>query len=134
MSHVESRNRAPRAKVKDTGPDGRTRWLAIGGIFGAVLASSCCIVPLLLALVGVSGAWIGTLTKLEPYRPYFAVVTLGMIAAGFWHVYFKPKPACEEGSYCARPASSRLTKAVLWTATAIVLLAVTIGWWAPIFY
>ena len=132
MSRSSTRQRLQSAK--DGNPDRPTRWLAIGGIFGAVLASSCCIVPLLLALVGVSGAWIGTLTKLEPYRPYFAIATVGMIAAGFWHVYFKPKPACEEGSYCARPASSRLTKTVLWTATVIVLLAITIGWWAPWFY
>lgn len=114
--------------------DRQTRWLAIGGIFGAVLASSCCIVPLLLAFAGVSGAWIGTLTELSPYRPYFAIITLALVTAGFWHIYFKPKPVCEEGSYCATPASSQLTKIALWTATLVVLLAITIGWWAPLFY
>ena len=31
-------------------------WLAAGGLIGAVLASSCCIVPLMLVIVGVSGA------------------------------------------------------------------------------
>lgn len=132
MSNIDVRHRVTTAE--NNNPDQQTRWLAIGGIFGAVLASSCCIVPLLLALAGVSGAWIGTLTRLEPYKPYFAIVTLGLIGAGFWHVYLKPKPACEEGSYCARPASSRLTKAALWTATVIVLLALTVSWWAPLFY
>lgn len=132
MSSIDTRQRGQRAE--DGTQDRQTRWLAIGGIFGAVLASSCCIVPLLLALAGISGAWIGTLTMLEPYRPYVATVTVGLIAAGFWHVYFRPKPACEDGSYCAKPESSRLTKTVLWTATLIVSLAVTIGWWAPWFY
>lgn len=132
MSSIDTRQRVQRT---EDGTQGRqTRWLAIGGIFGAVLASSCCIVPLLLALAGISGAWIGTLTMLEPYRPYVATVTVGLIVAGFWHVYLKPKPACEDGSYCAKPASSRLTKAVIWIATLIISLAVTIGWWAPWFY
>lgn len=115
-------------------PDRRKSWFAAGGVVGAILASSCCIVPLVLVTVGVSGAWIGNLTALEPYKPYFAAVTVVLIGLGFWHVYFKPKPACEDGTYCARPESSRLTKAALWLATVLVLLAITINYWAPLFY
>ena len=88
----------------------------------------------LLVTVGVSGAWIGNLTALEPYKPYFATVTVVLIGFGFWHVYFKPKPACEDGTYCGRPESSRLTKTALWLATVLVLLAITINYWAPLFY
>ena len=44
----------------------RNGWLAAGGVVGSILASACCVVPLLLVLLGVSGAWIGNLTKLEP--------------------------------------------------------------------
>lgn len=115
-------------------PDRRKGWFAAGGILGAVLASSCCIVPLALVTVGVSGAWIGNLTALEPYKPYFAAVTVVLIGLGFWHVYLKPKPACEDGTYCARPESARLTKTALWLATVLVLLAITINYWAPLFY
>ncbi|WP_339747637.1 mercuric transporter MerT family protein [uncultured Maricaulis sp.] len=110
------------------------RLLATGGILGAVLASSCCILPLILVLTGVSGAWIGSLTALEPYKPYFILVTLAMIGVGFWHVYFKPQPACEPGSACARPESRLVTKTALWAGLAIVLLAATIDLWAPLFY
>lgn len=112
----------------------RHRWLAAGGIIGALLASTCCVVPLVLVTLGVSGAWIGNLTAMEPFKPYVAAATLGLIALGFRQVYFRPKPACEEGSYCARPASSFVTKSALWAATALVLLAITINWWAPLFY
>ncbi|MEN2980511.1 mercuric transporter MerT family protein [Tistrella bauzanensis] len=115
-------------------PDRRKGWFAVGGVLGAVLASSCCIVPLALVTVGVSGAWIGNLTALEPYKPYFATVTVVLIGLGFWHVYSKPKSACEDGTYCARPESSRLTKTALWLATVLVLLAITINYWAPLFY
>ncbi|MFA6125345.1 MAG: mercuric transporter MerT family protein [Sphingomonas sp.] len=109
-------------------------WLAAGGVAGAVLASSCCIVPLVLVTLGVSGAWIGSLTALEPYKPCFVVVTLVFLAGGFWHVYFRSKPDCVDGSYCARPESSLITQAALWGATILVLLAMTLQWWAPLFY
>ena len=114
--------------------DRREGWFAAGGVAGAVLASSCCIVPLVLVLLGVSGAWIGTLTALEPYKPWFAGVALVFLTLGFRQVYFRPKLVCEDGSYCARPASSLITKSVLWSATVLVGLAMTIEWWAPLFY
>ena len=113
---------------------GKRGWLAAGGVIGAILASSCCIVPLLLLTLGVSGAWIGSLTALEPYKPLFAAVTLAFTGFGFWHVYFKAKPACVDGSYCARPESSLVTKSALWLATVLVILAMTVSWWAPLFY
>jgi mercuric ion transport protein len=46
------------------------RLMAIGGLFGAIAASSCCIVPLVLFSLGISGAWIANLTALAPYQPY----------------------------------------------------------------
>lgn len=112
----------------------RPGWLAAGGVIGAILASACCVVPLLLVTIGVSGAWIGNLTALEPYKPYVAFVTMGLIGLGFWRVYFQPKVACEDGSYCARPESSLITKSALWIGAFVTLLAITINWWAPLFY
>lgn len=119
----------------DTAGAGRSGgWFAAGGVIGAVLASSCCVVPLMLVTLGVSGAWIGSLTALEPYKPYFVVMTLAFLAAGFWHIYGRRQPECADGSYCARPMSSRITKIALWTATILVALAMTLAWWAPLFY
>ena len=112
--------------------ESRKRGLfAAGGVIGAVLASSCCIGPLLLLSVGVSGAWIGNLTALAPYQPLFLVLTFGFLAAGFWTVYRKPKVACEEGSYCASPTSGRVLKVVLWVATLLALAAVSVNVLAP---
>jgi mercuric ion transport protein len=120
-----------------TGPEqdrDQKGWFAAGGVVGAILAASCCVGPLVLVSLGVSGAWIGNLTALEPYKPYFAAVTLVFLGLGFWQVYFRTKPACEEGSYCARPQSSRMTQIALWSATALIILALTIDFWAPWFY
>lgn len=119
--------------TRDKG-DKEKALIAAGGVIGAILASSCCVLPLLFVTLGISGAWIGNLTALEPYKPYFAGVALVFIGLGFWRVYFAAKPACIDGSYCARPMSSVLTKTALWLATIIVALALTLNWWAPLFY
>lgn len=110
------------------------RWIAGGALIGAVLASACCVGPLVLVMLGISGAWIANLTALEPYKPYVAAVTLALLGYGFWHVYFKPKPPCEDGTYCARPQSARTTKLALWLGLAVVVIALTLNWWAPYFY
>ncbi|WP_342634038.1 mercuric transporter MerT family protein [Mesorhizobium waimense] len=45
---------------------GRQRLLVAGGLLGALAASSCCIVPLVLFSLGIGGAWISNLTALAP--------------------------------------------------------------------
>jgi mercuric ion transport protein len=91
-------------------------------------------VPLILVMLGISGAWIGTLTALEPYRPYFVTGTALVLGAGYRNVYFMPRKNCEAGSYCASPASQLVTKSALWLATLIALLAGTVNFWAPLLY
>ena len=68
-----------------------TRLLATGGIVAALGAASCCVVPFALFTLGVSGAWIGNLTALEPYQPIFAAVAAGLIGYGFYMVYRKQR-------------------------------------------
>lgn len=108
----------------------RARCFATGGIVGALLASTCCIVPLVLVTIGVSGAWIGNLTALEPFKPVFIVATLVLLGLGFRQVYFRPRIECD----CETTRSSIITQSALWIATALVALALTIDWWAPFFY
>ena len=113
---------------------GISRFLApLGGILGALGAMSCCVVPFVLFTLGIGGAWIGNLTALEPYQPVFAVVSVGFIGYGFYRVYWKSRQACAEGSYCARPSSSRVTKIGLWTAVVLVIIALGFPRLAPHF-
>lgn len=118
--------------LNQSDPDSRrARMIAAGGILGALAASTCCIVPLILFSLGVSGASIGNLTALEPYKPIFIVITLGFLGYGYWMVYRKPK-ACAEGEACARPLPNRLVKSALWASTFLIVIALFWNWIAPV--
>lgn len=110
----------------------RQRLVAIGGILGALAASSCCIVPLVLFSLGIGGAWIGNLTALAPYKPLFVAGTTGLLSYGFYLVYGKPKQACAEGAVCARPIPNRFVKLALWLATVLVAAAFAFDYVAPV--
>ena len=104
--------------------------LAAGGIIGALLASSCCILPLLLVLFGLGGAWAGSLIALAPYQNAFAGFAALCLAAGFWLVYGKAEPDCDPLSACADPGRRRLIKGVLWLAATLLVLSLAANWLA----
>jgi mercuric ion transport protein len=117
----------------ESGPD-RTGSgaLFIGGL-AAVLASTCCLGPLVLLALGVSGAWIGNLRLLEPYRPFFiagAVVALVIAALRI----FRRAPACQPGEVCAVPPTRRIYKIVFVIVSALVLVALVFPYIAKFFY
>jgi len=131
---LEQTSRDSQLPGTDAGGPPRGGWLAAGGVLTALLASSCCVLPLLLVTLGIGGAWLGNLTALEPYRPWFLGGAVLLLSAGFWQVYRRPRKACADGSYCARPASGRITKAALWLATLLVFASATVDLWAPLLY
>jgi len=58
---------------RPTETQGGGRGALLTGGLAAILASTCCLGPLVLITLGVSGAWISNLTLLEPYQPLFIV-------------------------------------------------------------
>jgi len=112
-------------------PDRRQGWLAAGGVLGALASSSCCILPVVLFSLGASGAWLGNLNALSPYQPIFVTITLGFLASGFWLAYRRPKAACDGSVACEQPRSRGIVKAALWSATLLVVAALTFPYVAP---
>ena len=109
------------------------KFMAAGGMLSALAASSCCILPLMLFSLGVSGAWIGNFTRLAPYQPYFIAATFVFLGYGYWLVYQSRTHACAEGGACARPLPNRLVKASLILATVLVAAALGLDFIAPFF-
>ncbi|MBB5772523.1 MAG: mercury transporter MerT [Alphaproteobacteria bacterium] len=108
------------------------RWLAVGGLVAAIGATSCCVLPLTLFALGISGAWIGNVTALAPYHLYFVAAAVVFVSLGFYRVYRQPRALCAEEVNCARPPSTRLVKIALWTATLLVVLALAFPYVAPL--
>ena len=106
--------------------------LLAGGV-AAILASTCCLGPLVLITVGVSGAWISNLTVLEPYQPIFVgVAVIALLLA--WRRIWRPAAACEPGQVCSIPRINRAYKTLFWVVLALVFVALGFPVVAPWFY
>lgn len=122
----------PDMPASERGQIERQRLVAGGSILGALGASACCIVPLVLFSLGIGGAWIGNLTALAPYKPMIVAGTAGLLGYGFYLVYWKPRRACAEGTACARPIPNRFVEVALWSATVLVVAAFAFDYIAPV--
>jgi len=96
-------------------------------------ASVCCVGPLVLVMLGVSGSWIGSLTAMEPFRPYLAGVTLLFLGLAFRKLYLVPQP-CAPGSACANPAVLKRSRITFWIVAILLLGLLAVPWFAPLFY
>jgi mercuric ion transport protein len=106
--------------------------LFVGGL-AAILASTCCLGPLLLLALGLSGAWIGNLTRLEQYRPFFiAAALVALFFAG--QRIFRPARACEPGQVCAAPPTHQIYKILFVTVSVLVLIALAFPYVIKFFY
>lgn len=106
--------------------------LFVGGL-AAILASTCCLGPLVLVALGLSGAWIGNLTRLEPYRPFFiAGAVIALFFAG--RRIFRPAQTCNPGEVCAIPRTRRIYKVLFVTVSVLVLIALVFPYVVKFFY
>src|SRR5260370_9097607 len=123
----------PVNQAHHSGDSGRRQGLmAAGGLLGALAASSCCILPLMLFGLGVSGAWIGNFTRLAPYQPWFIAATLAFLGYGYWLVYrpSRPRPS---GEACARPPPNRIVKTTPILPTLLAFASLVLHCTRPLF-
>src|SRR3546814_16673500 len=85
----------------------------VGASIAAVGASVCCVVPLALVLLGISGAWIGNLTALDPWRPWLSAAALLSLGLAFWSLYGPPSRCRAEG-HCVDPGTLKRRRRWLW--------------------
>ncbi len=104
------------------------RIVAIGSVIGALAASACCVLPFVLFGLGIGGAWMGNLTAMAPYKPFFVILTAGLIGYGY---YLRRRSASGSCESCIRP-SSTLTSLAFWVAALLLALALVLPYAAPI--
>lgn len=107
-----------------------TLWASAAAAIGASL---CCVAPLVLISLGLGGAWMSTLTGLEPYRPIFVVLTLGLLGLAWVKLYRQPA-VCEPSWACADGAVQHRQRFIFWAVAALLLLLLTFPWYASLFY
>ena len=129
LAERKSRTARPEERLTDIRAQ---RFVAVVAVLGAFAASSCCVAPLVLFALGISGAWIGNFTQLAPYQPYFLVATALCLGSGYWLVYRSGKRACVDGEMCARPLPSRVVKTGLVLATILVIGALALDFLGPL--
>jgi mercuric ion transport protein len=98
----------------------------MGGIFAAMTASVCCVVPLVLVFAGLGGAWLGMLAALDPFRPYFIALTVGFLAWG-WYRLYRLTPVCTQSKGCDKDL--RRQRQVFWSIVLVISLLLTFPWY-----
>ena len=107
--------------------------LTVAGL-AALLASGCCVAPLLLALAGVSGAWIGQLRRIEPYSPWLMGLSFVALAFAGWRLFRQPSAgaSCDIDDACRR--RNAVARRWFWLVALLALVPLMAPFVAPWFY
>ena len=102
------------------------------GVLAAIGASICCVGPLVLLMLGIGGAWVATLTALEPLRPWLIGATVLFLGLAFRRLYLQPQ-VCEPGAACAGQIVLRRQRWLFWIVALALLALLSVPWLAPFF-
>ena len=113
------------------------RWTTPGSVFAgaaaAIGASACCAGPLVLVLLGVSGAWGSRLVAMEPLQPYFVASALAFFGFAFYRLY-RTTNVCAPGETCVTPVVRRRQRVIFWIVAVIAAAMMAFPLYAPLFY
>lgn len=102
----------------------------VARILAAIGASVCCVGPLVLLSLGIGGTWVGSLTAMEPYRPFFIGLTLLFLGLAWRKLYLVPQ-VCTPG---ADPRTRRRQRLTFWIVAILLLALLAVPSLAPLFY
>ena len=105
---------------------------SVASIGAAFLASLCCAGPLLFVTLGVGA---GLASRFEPLRPVFTVLSVGLLALGFYAVYGRrsavPAAAtCSAESVYTSSRGRRRDTVLLWGAALVAFVLLTFPQWS----
>ena len=92
---------------------------ASGAFATALLSASCCLVPTLFMVFGISFAGFINVAALEPYREIFTAAAVVMLGIGFYKMVIKKQIECD----CEPSLTSRLLAVFFWALFLLSLAA-----------
>lgn len=102
-------------------------------VVSSIIASTCCVIPLILVLIGVTGAWMVNLTALKPLTPVFTAIAILAIGwAGY--LVFRPAAVCDATEAAACETARPFTKRIFLVCAAFIALLLSFPLIAPLFY
>lgn len=110
-----------------------TKKLWGAGLLSALLASLCCITPLLAIIAGSSGI-ASTFSWLEPARPFFIVLTLGVLAFAWYQKLAKSKQEIDCNCEEVAKESFLKSKLFLGLVSVFALMMLAFPYYATVFY
>ncbi|SDV51498.1 mercuric transporter MerT family protein [Chitinasiproducens palmae] len=109
------------------------RWPLLGAALAALLASTCCLGPLLLVLLGLGGAWLAHLSALAPYQPFFVAAALLALAVATPRLFGRAA-RCAPDQSCASPPVRRVGRVGYVLVVLLLLIVLTTPWTMRWFY
>lgn len=103
-------------------------------VVSTLIASTCCVLPLVLVLVGITGAWMVNLTSLQPYTPIFTVLAIGALLGAGYFIFLKPAEACSYLDGAACNTTRRATKWIFAGCALFIVALLAFPLFAPYFY
>ena len=122
-----SKSLSPDAPAPRVGLDAAKTTLAAGGLLAAFGVASCCALPIVLSVLGISAAsltGVGFLAA-QYQRELFLLAIFFVGAAGFVMWRQRRARTCARGGSCSRPVVDWI--AGIATVKAVALLA--LAWW-----
>lgn len=106
----------------------REKALAVGGLLAALAASSCCVLPLGLGVLGIGGTLVSALGVFAPYETLLRLLATALLGGGFWLVY-ATRPEGAAGEVCKPTRMIGWAVPVLWAGAALMALVLTAPMW-----
>ena len=127
-------NTAPASEPQQPEAGGTAPALTLAGI-AALLSSACCVMPLVFAIIGVSGAWIGQLRRLEPWSGTLSALAIAALAYAGWRLY-RPAAiaACDANDAASCQRVGAAGRRWFWLVVVLTLVPLLVPLAAPLFY
>ncbi len=98
-------------RTDEQAPPKLSLGLLLVAVTSSLLASTCCLFPLLLVLLGITGAWMVHLTVLKPWVPLLTVIAL-VALVGSGYLLFRPVTSCTLPDDVSNDVSNNVSSAV----------------------